>query len=170
MANREWEVFQPHGKAEVADSATVNEVQMVAKALAGGASLCAEDFVQCTAVERVCLDAENSSDDVGAVIDEGGVLGDRVDKLHGATVDTTENSQRRNVELQEHLDEKFCWKLVELAIGITHGDRPVSMSPIVKRTSCLELRIVQGVVADVLLRIHGEIGQITEVVLHRSAF
>ncbi len=89
LSNCEGEVFRPHSEAEVADSAAVDEVEMVAKALARRASMCAKGSVQCTAVKRVCLDAENGADDVGAMLDEGGVLGDRVDQLHRAAVDAT---------------------------------------------------------------------------------
>jgi len=65
---------------------------MVAKAIARGASVCAEGSIQCAAVKCVCLDTENSADNIGAMLDNGGILGDRVDKLHRAAVHATEVS------------------------------------------------------------------------------
>jgi len=136
LANCEGEVFRPLGEAEVADSAAVDEVEMVAKAPARRASACAEGSVQCTTVKRVCLDTDNGADDVGTMLDEGGVLGNRVDEFHRAAVDATEVNQRRNVDLHQDLDEKFCWEVVKLASGIMRGDALVSVSPIVKWALC----------------------------------
>lgn len=65
---------------------------MVTKALARRASGCAEGCVQHTAIKCVCLDAENGADDVRTILDDGGVLGDRVDELHCAAVDAAETS------------------------------------------------------------------------------
>ena len=141
-ADCEGKVFQPPGEAEVAYSTAVDEVEMVTKALARGASGCAESCVQYMAVKCVCLDAENGADDVRAMLDDGVVLGDRVDEFHRAAVDAAETSQRRKVNVQQDLDEKFCWKLVELAGGITRGVGRVGESPFVKRTPCHQLRIV----------------------------
>jgi hypothetical protein len=94
------------------------------------------------AVICVCLDAEDGADDVRTMLDDGGVLGNRVDELHGAAVDAAEESQGRNVSVQQDLDKKFCWKLIELAGGITRGAGRVRVSPIVKRTPYHQLRIV----------------------------
>jgi len=61
------------------------------------------------------VDAENGADEVRTMLDDGGVLGDRVNKFHSAVVDATEAVQGREVNVQKDLDEKFCWKLAELA-------------------------------------------------------
>ncbi|PNH35483.1 hypothetical protein VD0002_g6355 [Verticillium dahliae] len=76
------------------------------------------------------------------MLDKGGVLRDRVDKPHRSAVDETEVSQRGNVDLKQDLDEKLCWELVKLAGGIMRGHERVSVSPIVKRTSRLQLCVV----------------------------
>ncbi|KAL2065128.1 hypothetical protein VTL71DRAFT_4268 [Oculimacula yallundae] len=89
------------------------------------------------ALKRVCLDAENSADNVRAMLDEGSVLGDRVNKLRRTAVNATKMNQRRDVDLQQDLDEKFYWELVELAGGIMREDGRVKVSPIVKWTSYL---------------------------------
>jgi hypothetical protein len=78
-ADCEREIFQPPGEADVADSAAVDEVEMVTKPLARGASGFAEGFVQYIAVKCVCLDAEDGADDVRAMLDDGRVLADRID-------------------------------------------------------------------------------------------
>jgi hypothetical protein len=97
FATREGEVFRPPGETEVADAATVYEIEMVAKAIARETPACTKRSVQCTAVKRVRLDAENGADDVRAMLDDCGVLVDRVDELHCAAVEASEASQRRNV-------------------------------------------------------------------------
>jgi hypothetical protein len=86
---------------------------MAAKALARGASGCAEGCVHYVAVKCVCLDAENGADDVRAMLDNGSVLRDRVDEIHRAAVDAAETSQRREVTVQQDLDEK----LLNMRIG-----------------------------------------------------
>lgn len=106
---------------------------MIAKALARGASGRAEGRVQYIAVKSICLDTENGADDVRTMLDDGGVLGDRVDELHRATVDAAETSQRREVSVQHDLDEKFSGKPFELADGNTRWDRRVDAPSIVKR-------------------------------------
>lgn len=130
------------GEAKVADPAAINQIDTVTETLARGAPGSAEDSVQFTAVERVCLDAENGADDVRTMLDDGGVLGNRVDELHGAAIDATEASQRRDVSVEQDLSEELCRKLVELADGKTRRDGRVTASHIVERTSCRQLRIV----------------------------
>lgn len=76
------------------------------------------------------------------MLDDGGVLGDRVDELYRATVDAAKTGQRRNVGVQQNLDEKLCRKLVELAGGITRRGGRVGESPIVERTPRRQLGIV----------------------------
>ena len=87
---------------------------------------------------------------LGQCFDDGSVLGNQVHELHGAAVDAAETSQRREVQVSQDGEEKFYWELVELADGITRGDGHVGMSPVVKRTPCFQLRIIEGIVADVL--------------------
>jgi len=70
---------------------------MVAKAIACETPACTKRSVQCTTVKRVRLDADNGADDVRAMLDDCGVLVDRVDKLHCASVEAAEASERRNV-------------------------------------------------------------------------
>jgi hypothetical protein len=77
-----------------------------------------------------------------------------------------ETSQQRDVQVSQDGEEKFYWELVELADGITRGDGHVGMPAIVKRAPCFQLRIIEGVVADVLLCIH-EIGHIRVCFLRR---
>lgn len=86
------------------------------------------------------------------MFDDGSVLGDQVHNLHGAVVDAAETSQQRGVQVSQDGEEKFYWELAELADGITRRDGHVGMSPIVKRTPCGQLRIIEGIVADVSLR------------------
>ena len=93
----EGEVFRPLGETEVADAATVYKIEIAAKAIARGTSACTKCSVQCTTVKRVRLDADNGADDVRAMLDDCGVLVDRVDKLHCEAVEAAEASQRRNV-------------------------------------------------------------------------
>lgn len=52
---------------------------MITEAVARRTSGAAESCVQDIAIESVCLDAENSADDIGTVLDDGGVFRDRVD-------------------------------------------------------------------------------------------
>jgi hypothetical protein len=52
--------------------------------------------------------------------------------------------------LQQDLDEKFYGEPVELIDGKTREDGREIVSPIVERTPSFQLRIVQGVVADIL--------------------
>lgn len=77
-ADGERKVFQPPRKAEVADSAAVNKIEIITKAVARRASGCAECCVQYVTVKGVCLDAENGADDVGTMLDDGSVLRDRI--------------------------------------------------------------------------------------------
>ena len=93
----EGKVFRPPGETEVADAATVYKIEMVAKAIARETPACTKRSVQCAAVKRVRLDADNGADDVRAMLDDCGVLVDRVDKLYCAAVEAAEASQRRNV-------------------------------------------------------------------------
>ena len=97
FATCEGEVFRPLGETEVADAATVYKIEIVAKVIARGTPACTKCSVQCTAVKRVRLDADNGADDVRAMLDDCGVLVDRVDKLHCEAVEAAEASQRRNV-------------------------------------------------------------------------
>jgi hypothetical protein len=78
-----------------------------------------------------------NGDDVGTVFDDGSVSG-----IQSA----------RDVQVSQDGEEKFYWELAKLADGITRRDGHVGMSPIVKRTPCCQLRIIEGIVADVLLR------------------
>ena len=70
---------------------------MVAKAIARETTACTKRSVQCTAVKCVRMDADNGADDVRAMLDDCGVLADRVDKRHCAAVEAAEASQRRYV-------------------------------------------------------------------------
>jgi hypothetical protein len=92
----EGKVFRPLGEAKVADTATVYKIQMVAKSIARGTLACTKRSVQCTAVKPICLDTDNGTNDVRTMFDDCGVLVDRVDKFHCATIDAAEASQRRN--------------------------------------------------------------------------
>jgi len=152
-ANREGEVFRPPGETEVANSTAVYEVEMVAEAFASGASRGAEGFVQRVAIKSVCLDANDCANDVRTVPEDGGVLRERVDNLHRAAVNAAKTCQRWEIQVQQDLCEQFCRELIELADDTVRCDGRVDASSIVKRTPCHQLRVVQSVVADVLLRI-----------------
>ena len=94
------EVFRPPDETKVADAATVYKIEIVAKAIARGTSACTKRSIQFTAVKRVRLDADKGADDVRAMLNDCGVLVDRVEKLHSlhcAAVEAAEASQRRNV-------------------------------------------------------------------------
>jgi hypothetical protein len=93
FATCEGEVFRPLDETEVADTATVYKIEMVAKAIARETPACTKRSVQCIAVKRVRLDADNGTDDVGAMLDDCSVLVDRVDKLHCTAVEAAEASQ-----------------------------------------------------------------------------
>lgn len=71
-----WKVFQLLGETEVADKATVYKIKMATKVIAHGTSACTRHSVQCTAVKRIRLDADNGTDDVRAMFDDWGVLAD----------------------------------------------------------------------------------------------
>ena len=89
----EGEVFHPPDETEVADTATVYKIEMVAKVIARETPAYTKRSVQCTAVKRVPLDADNGMDDVRAIFDDCSVLVDRVDKLHCTAVEAAEASQ-----------------------------------------------------------------------------
>ena len=87
FATCEREVFCPLGETGIADAATVYKIEIVAKARVANAiaretSACTKCSVQCIAVKPVRLDADNDTNDVRAMLDDCGVLVDRVDMLH----------------------------------------------------------------------------------------
>lgn len=143
---------------------------MVTKTFARGTPCCAQGIVQLSATVRVGLNADDGADDVGAMLDNGGVLGNRIDNFHRTTVDRTEMSKGREVNVQHDLHEQLCWKLVELASTMTCRDWRVGAERVVERTSRRQLRVVQSIVTDPLLGIDHRIKQAGRDLTHGSDF
>jgi len=66
FATCEGEVLWAPGETDVADTATIYKIEMIAKAIARGISGCTKRSVKCTTVKGVPLDADNGADDIRA--------------------------------------------------------------------------------------------------------